>query len=293
MLPPISGSSTNPSERRRHRRISVLQSATLKMNDLPDSPCEIRDYCRSGVFASLEINDARIRMLRQHIGNPVAINFVAACGKRTKNLFLQGILVRVANTGLGIAFDPPEQVEALRALDAALMKATPRHSQRHAPSELEQACIAALDACISELLYGLDEKIYDGLMEGMEGTGTGAEQSAFFEATVMLKDFALVATDFRARVLEQAIHHSVATEPESAQQPLGKLSLVNTQAFEDWLNLLAEAAKLEAIHAESLQELLPRLSRLAGVQLDAKHNPYGPAAVVTAFGATLNSTLSD
>lgn len=282
--PTLSGS-----ERRRFRRVPILQRALLEVPGIKPFPGEISDFCQGGVFLRLVGNLPRPGT--RWVGCPIQIRFVAERRSGHPTLGLAGKVVRVEPNGLGVAFQDPDASEALEALRevALAVNECPEPSP-----ELERACRAALESILPDVMWGFFRHVQDDLLDAARlAPGSSPEQAAYLSAIPMFGAHAEIAERFRERAMAQAGRLGGATADEPAPSEGGSLSLLEKETFEDWLNLTAEAARLDALFEEPLRTLERRLGG-GSATMEPKANPYGPTALCRAFHeATANLSLSN
>ncbi len=269
------------SERRRFRRIPILQRALLKIADGTPFPGEISDFCQGGLFLRLTGNPSVLKAGTQSIGCPIEISFVANHRPGHPKFGLSGTIVRVRESGLGVAFNAPETSEALEALHE-IARATETSTQPLAP-EFERTCREAFHRVLPEIMRHFSEHIRDNLLDAADHAETAAAQTAYFDAVTIFDDAPEIVEHFRAHALSQTEGHAVAASAEPERRDPKSLSLLEKDAFEDWLNLTGEAAKLDSLFEEPLRMLERRLGWVAETPGGAKYNPYGPVGLCRAF----------
>jgi diguanylate cyclase (GGDEF)-like protein len=278
-------------ERRRFRRIPVLQRALLEVAGSRPFPGEISDFCQGGVFLRLVGSPLALKPGERWIGRPIQIRFVAEHRASHPALGLAGTVVRVDGSGLGVAFNGPEASEALEAL-REVASAVNRSSP---PSpEMERACRDALEAILPDIMWGFFRHVQNDLLDAARlEPSNSLEQAAYLNAVPVFGAHAELAERFRERVMAQGGRQGGAAPDEQAPQEAGSLSLLEKEPFEDWLNLTAEAARLDALFEEPLRTLEWRLGGGTAV-MEPKASPYGPTALCRAFHeATANLSLSN
>lgn len=294
---------TYEEERRQQRRLDVLQAARLTTSAGAEFGCEIRNYCLGGMFLRLDaeqLDQAGIQNLQ--VGETIGVGFTPAVSPGDRAIRLDARLVRRSQDGLGIAFFGT-QLEATRALNKVAASLRTRHVIGKAyrgqdSKQLQDTCRVLLAPMLQEALNEFYVLIADRLVA----------------ASLQLTNFAErndMATAFGSlRVQESAALQAVGSHAEAAfarflgrkgarDKPVaaGKsaLSIVQTDEFEDWLNLTTEINKLESHFSIELAALAPRIERLFGRTFDRSSNPFAPSVielVAQAVKGDLNLSLN-
>ena len=272
-------------EKRRYVRRPTLQTARVHFGEGEPVPCEIRDYCQTGlyiVFPDEGTPDAAIPVL---VGHPVWVEFG---GGNTRAYRFGGRVARVSPNGIG-AFVPAMPEGALNAL----RKATTGAEQAQRPSGMaapgQPKAQALHQQCVSQLRNFLDATMQDFFAQvGTRLAQAGSEESSFLERSRYEHGAHEIAQ--RRSQIEDAFFTTVRERVgqvgplvESAETARSKLALVEEGEFEDWLNLSAVIRQTEADCVPQLDEFEQRYSLLAGKPIDRKNNPFGPEAIARAF----------
>ena len=282
---------TTGAERRRHPRIPILQNAVLKVTGRDEIACEIRDYCVGGLYLHLLAGTPSPLTLQIRIGEQVEICSVPDRASQPSHFAIYGRIVRLTHAGLGIAFDAQHAQSALNALDAVAKKPD-RLSREAIDPNIERACQNELVELAKEAFRTFLERMEAGYLKAADQVKSGVEQTSFFDAIATLNGAKSLANEFAEKVKAQAVQYAIIAAPEP-DQPSETLALVNAEAFEDWLNLMGEAARLEAAHDSSLRTLEGRIARLSGWPMDGKNDPYGPLALMNAFREVIRGQSLD
>ncbi len=191
---------------------------------------------------------------------------------------------RMSDTGPGVAFDGPQACEALEALHE-IARATASNPERQTPPAHEQACQRALDAVIPKIMAKFFDRILTDLLDAADRAESTLHQTAYFDAVTVFKNNRGIGERFRAEVLRQAASDDAGDDAEPDDPRPETLSLLEKEPFEDWLNLVGEATKLETVFEAPLRVLDKRLSSSPSPHAtdEAKKNPYGPLALGRAF----------
>jgi diguanylate cyclase (GGDEF)-like protein len=280
--------------KRRHDRHSVVQRVTLSSTNR-ETACVIRDFCEGGVFMEGVEHQGHSDLCHTSVGEPVVIRFAAQGGIETYRLV--GRIAHVSGRGVGVAFLEPPPVGALSALQeqsARTSAAVPDRAgnMSEADDALRGNCIRVLDEALREVLADFFGQIEPALINAAQQAETNAIQGAYFDAATLLKvNRTALERDFLSRVREHAEHMADGQTPwvqSDPATPTEGLSLVDNQAFEDWLNLSEQVVRLEHEHEEAICTLERRFSTLVRRGINHKNNPYGPSVLGHAFRASLS-----
>ncbi|NJD08765.1 MAG: DUF1631 family protein [Methylococcaceae bacterium] len=270
--------------RRRHPRIRIVHAATIVWRGDVRLRCEILDYCRCGIY--VHVNDAaEFRIVAGHEGGAVEVRFGRGRRGFDPESSITGKIVRITATGLGISFEEQAAADALAVLDA-IADSGPATGAGRMP-DIEQACRRALDGCAGDAINLFLSRIQAELFRAADRARSGSEQSGYMDAIATLKHPDQLASDYLKRVKAQAEQYRITIHTETDLSG-DSLSLVETDVFEDWLNLLAEITRLESAHEQSLRALESRIARFSGRSINPKNNPYGPAALMAALRESLH-----
>jgi EAL domain-containing protein (putative c-di-GMP-specific phosphodiesterase class I)/GGDEF domain-containing protein len=272
-------------DQRLQMRFKVLQAARLKTAAGQELACEIRDFCLGGMFLRFDNpqEDAPIvSAMKENEGLEISFTPPPAIGKQTFRL--KARLARRTADGVGVAFIGTP-IDATRALNkiAASMRAQRMVTKRYQGMDskaLQESCKSLLEQAVQDAIsefYGLiEEKL----------SASAVRSTNFAERNEMMDAFAQI------RIHEMKVHQGMRShvlealdqvlkpkkKPEPATDKPG-LSIVQTDEFEDWLNLTAEINKLEGRFSLELTALEPRLEKLYGRPIDRGTNPYGPSVI--------------
>ncbi|MDP2253331.1 MAG: DUF1631 family protein, partial [Thiobacillus sp.] len=283
MAPSSSGSVSK--EQRRHARQATLQTARIRFGEGAAISAEIRDYCPTGLYVAFAGDGTPDAALPALQGAPVQVAF--AVGDSGMFRF-NGQVARIAPGGMGIfvAAMPEDALQALRTASERLA----RPDSAWAASDLgPQQAQAPQLACTSLFRSFLDEVLQDFFQHAVERLGeAGQDESSFLERTrydygaqELLKRRDRIKDDF-FKAIRGRIQH-IGPAEASAGAATNKLALVDEGEFEDWLNLSAVIKQIEEGIVPLLYAFEQRYSRLAGLPLDRKNNPFGPEVICRTF----------
>ncbi len=296
--PAVPGGDMSPSSvpnKRRHVRERVRQDGQVCFQGGRSLACEIRDFCAGGVFLRLKPG------LRFAAQRDVRVTVQFGCEGGSGSFQLPGRIAHVTDQGLGIAFleaPPPAALAALR--DKAAVPAPGRAAgMEGGEAEIQlgavgMICRQALEAQLSPVLADFFAEVDSVLLDAAEHAGTNAEQAAYFEAMSLLKAHrGEIEQRFSHHVLQQAETFEIPPSEPCDVSDGGQLGLVDSGAFEDWLNVNEEIAKVENQHLPELQRMELRFTWLAQREINRHNNPYGPCVIEHAFRSALSDLQLD
>lgn len=285
---------TREKERRLQRRFEVLQAARLKTISGKEYDCEIHDFCLGGLFLKFAAPGILSELDGVAENEAVDISFTPPPSVSTQSFKIHARLARRNAEGVGVAF-VGTPVEATRTLNkvAASMRTQRMIGKRYQgmdSRQLQEACKNLLGPAVQDAFnefYGL---IQDRL------SAAAAQLSNFAERNEMISAFDLIRLG-EASVRQVAQQHALDALEQFLKQKKapeilrGKtsLSIVQTDVFEDWLNLTGEINKLEAHFRIDLAALEPRIEKLYGRPLDRSTNPYSPSIMLHAARAAFEN----
>jgi diguanylate cyclase (GGDEF)-like protein len=274
-------------ELRRHARLATSQTAHVRFGEGGVLPAEIRDYCKTGLYVAFpgaRTPDAAIPVL---VGDSVQVMFTLSGAGEFR---CKGRVAHVSPGGVGVftAPLPEEMVKALRT--ASGHRAQPDSGKPDSGLDPQQVQVLQLE-CTSQFRSFLDAVMQDFFQRAIERLGeAGQDEPSFLERSRY--DYGVQELAQRRNRIEDgffnAIRDRIQTVGPAAGAPsdepvANSLSLVDEAEFEDWLSLSAVIKQIEAEVASPLGEFEQRYSRLTGMTVDRKNNPFGPEVIGHAF----------
>ena len=173
MVHPSSGAGSK--ELRRHARQATLQTARIRFGEGVAIPCEIRDYCQTGLYVSFLGEGTPDTAIPALVGAPVQVEFAEGAVSIFR---FDGHVARVEPSGVGIfvAAMPEGTLQSLRQESGRQVQSDFSRTGTLKPKQvqaLQQACTSQfrgfLDAVLQDLFQwsvarlgkaGQDELIY-------------------------------------------------------------------------------------------------------------------------------------
>ncbi|MDD5035262.1 MAG: DUF1631 family protein [Methylococcaceae bacterium] len=261
-------------------RQPVTQPAVLKLAESSYIPCEIRNFCQSGVFFKLSGPPPGIDLL--NIGANGELVF-STPDKKT-SFRIAGKVVHHSTVGLGFVFGKPASFAALRFLqEKALPPSRMEDSEEFTP--IREQCRLLLEAVLNYVLNKFHVHIETELLEQAQKSKTAAQQAPLLDAVVeMQKNGKRVCEEFLAHSLAQAgnfVVPDLGLHPEA--DALSAPIISRRVEFQDWANLIDRVFRLEDKHEAILPILNSRFCVLVRRDIDNFNNPFGPSVLCHSF----------
>ncbi len=287
-------------DKRLQKRFEVLQAASLRTASGRELACEIHDFCLGGLFlkfAGAQNDSATASDMNE--GDGVEISFTPPSAISTQTFNLKARLARRGPDGVGVAFigSPIEATRTLNKVAASLR--TQRMVQKRYKGMDRKPLQATCQTLLEETLAQAISEFYGLIQDKL--SATAAQSTSFSERNDLMGAFDKIK--MHETLAQQGIRQGVMTaleqlfklgkKPEPQREEAG-LSIVQTDEFENWLNLMAEVNKLEYRFSVDLAALEPRLEKLYGRAIDRSTNPFAPSVVEHAVQdvfESLNLTL--
>ncbi len=277
-------------ERRAFRREPARLAAQLQIPGTAPRPCTVRDYCLGGLLIGFP------PPMALSVGETVTVHCPLPPGGGTPHLDFRGRIVHADGDSAGLAFIDPD-LSALQRLQETIRELARQTASNGAvATDADQTLNPAdrprvVQECnhrVREILAPLIQRFYQDLNEALfqaaEDSREIAVQNANLQALSVLnrrKDAvqnAFLEAAERRLADTAAGRIGAATDAEPLAAPASdSLSLVEPQAFEEWLSITGLVGRVETEHREALTALTRRLSLVLGAPINDRNNPYGPA----------------
>lgn len=303
-----SGSGSGSHERRSFPRQPVSLAASI-VHPSGMRLVTVRNFCVGGVFLAIGEGThdqmGGVPPYQPKEQDLIQIRCkVPGEGDRQHQMTLKGRIARLESSGVGVAFVEPD-LDALRILQAfanrSAAKSATVTSQSGGPyggktgAEVVALCNALAEEQLQPLADAFLTAATERLFEKTGETRDVTEQNACFDGLAIINRG---KQEFRAGVLRHGRAQLGRIAPgkigaEPVEMPdelsLDQLSLVEEDAFEDWL---ADSGIVDSIYKsqhEMQKALEQRLSVVLESEIDRANNPYGPAF----FSQTLQEAVKD
>lgn len=280
-------------EKRRYARQPTAQSAHVRFGEGSAISAEIRDYCLTGLYLVFPGGQTPDEALQALAGTPVQVSFAAG---NTVVYRCDGRVAHASSVGVGI-FVPAMPEGALRAL--RLAGGPPGRAAARAPASaldsrdaevMKQACTSHLRGFLDAVMQDVFQEAGEHLREAGQEQFTFLERSRYeYGAEELARERGRIESGFFDTLRERVQHvEPVELDPRGAEgKP--RLALVEEAEFEDWLNLSAVIRPVETELAVQLDGFERRYSRLAGVSVDRRNNPFGPEVIGRTFQGAIQA----
>lgn len=274
-------------EKRRFARQPTLQTARIRFGEGAAVPSEIRDYCQNGLFVSLLEDGALDAALPSLVGTPVQVEFA---GANSTAFRCGGQIARVSPGGVGVFVTtmPEGALHALRSASVRLTQSDFSPKKARLTPQQAQALQLECTSLFRNFLTAVMQDFFQAAVERMREAGQDElsflERSRYdYGAQELMQRRSRIEDDFFNAIRDRIQDVGPGTEASSGAPAVNKLALIDEAEFEDWLNLSAVIRQVEADIALSLDTFEQRYSRLVGLPIDRKSNPFGPEMIGRTF----------
>ena len=296
------GISTAGMEKRAFKRRILRLKGVCSGPGATSREVEIRDFCPGGMLLAFSnrSGDKSPVYVPTH-GDIVHIRCTIPSFHDQPPIAFNGRIVRIDAEGAGLAFIDPD-LDALHSLhkiakQRAETASVPRRADP-APSEpvspgdqnkkaLLETCRRISEECSETLISAFVERAPERLTRAAEMAENITEKNAFYDASQL---FSQATESFKqsfckhvADILRQIPGAVDFNHPFDGGSSKPQLSLVEEDAFEEWLAYSDMVHKAEITCLEQLSDLTHRVGVLFHAPINKDTNPFAPAAFAKAF----------
>ncbi|MDR3390385.1 MAG: DUF1631 family protein [Sulfuriferula sp.] len=275
-------------QRRRFRRITVIQPASLSSPHTGSITGEIRDFSPNGVLFAANSPVGTGALLNQSVTIEFRPNLAMTTQYR-----IAGRVVRASELSVGIAV---EHFPADAYRDMVSLTNQPKRQAAAATPPLygkEQAA-AALAQChvqFKSFIAHVIEHFYNSL--GAKLAFSAEQAGSLEERWILHNAYPRVAAQrsqiTAAYLNDDYLNRDVADETaEAAASQSLSLSLVDVDEFDDWLAVSQMVNKLNQEYAFEVGKFESRYEVLVGTRLSTNANPFGPHYMFQTFRELLS-----
>lgn len=301
-----------PKEKRAFSRRMLRLEGVCSLPDAGSRKVEIRDFCPGGML--LSCNEPAAANQSQSSfpshGDVIEIRCTVPSAQGRTALQFRGRVVRIEGGATGLAFIDPD-MNALHILYDFAKKSQAETPSNHVPEPFQvqpgsgQPAQAILlggkqiaKACLGPMVSDFQEHILERWFTLAGIAQTVAEKNAYYDAVNIFKaQGEAFKRTFEAQMMKRLDAYSgqAAEKPQESFTwlPAKNLSLVEQDAFEEWLALSDVARKVEESCQAPLSDLGLRLEGLLKTSLDKENNPFWPDAFCKAFQEALKGFRLD
>jgi len=272
---PHSQAELRGAERRTFERHSIQLPAIFRNMDMEDFPCEIRDFCIGGMY--LLCTDRALGHAHSQNG-PISILCTIPTAAGEQQLSFQARIVRSDGLSCGVSFLNPD-LTALQALQDYAhqhpvsppqqppVDATGKHAGTKlvAYSALFDECRKLLTDQVTPLALMFVERCTERLFNTVDQLKRVQEQNAYFSALSVFERQGDVFVQAFEQDINTQLQQAHGTDGPGARAPeetilrQGHLTLIEDEAFEDWLAVTDLIDHAESHNQERLNALAQRL----------------------------------
>ncbi len=280
--------------KRAFNRIPVQLGARAHLADGRELACTIRDFSSGGMLLFYQdagdgsrcvpVTNSEVKVVcRVKSGDVKVLHFSGTVARHSES----GFALRLASADLPSLqlLQKVAVVQERRALEAAAQQQSTRQEKNQLNRadlvrRSDQLVLDDLEPMVNEFLGTVLQKLVDPAVYMQ-----AQNRNVFMEASgVLTANREALRLGFVRAAGEQLRDWRPQGEQAQEFTELGysadTLSLVNDDAYEEWLADTTTTDKVENEYAELLYEIGVRLSELHQVKIDNKNNPYRPALFV-------------
>ncbi len=272
-------------ENRRHERRLTRLDAVIRFDRGAAMRAEIRDYCRTGLYLAFPRDSSPDVALLALPGTSARVE--VAGDSEPQVIPLEGRVAHVSSAGVGVFVAAMPQA-VLEVLGRTAERLGLTGSLQSEPSGrihvLQQECTGLFRGFLNKVMEGFSLRGAAKLREAAQDEPSFMQRSRFvYAADDFLQRWEHVQENYY-NAMRDLLHGGHAGPIVPATVPVaGELALVGETEFEDWLNLSSVIGQIESDVALELKEFERRYSRLVGLPIDGKNNPFGPEAICLTF----------
>ena len=296
---------------RREPRIAIELDALVQANQGLPWACAVRDFSRSGMLlvraAQAHPGGRDVPGLEVRAEDEVQVHFaVPVQGEGAQNCRLRATVKRVSEDAIGLFLPAGMPLSVFRAMETcARMQARSRH-QRGSVEDFDAAHRRVIDAAASaevvpqvrrlaaRALPTLYKAFFDRAAEGLivlaRDADSDARQSALFDALNAVEGGAKNVARSAGRAvldhIENPRSRSILAEKAKKNDGAGgvdALSLVDLNAFEDWLAVADIISKADSRFADDFSTLCVQMGMLRAPWAEKDIMPLCPAVLSATF----------
>ena len=297
------GISTGGMEKRAFKRRKLRLKGVCSGPDATSREVEIRDFCPGGMLLSFQNakGGQKAPAYQPAHGDIVDILCIVPSFHDQPSIAFNGRIVRIDAEGAGLAFIDPD-LDALHNLhkiakqraEAAPMQrqsGLAHQSEAISPGDLNkkvllETCRRMSEECSEALIDTFIERAPEHLQRAAKMAVAISEKNVFYDASnILIQSTDPFKKSFRKhvhRILQQA-PGAVGSEQNNEGSEKPQLSLVEDDAFEEWLAFSDTVHKTEVACLEQLSDLTHRIGVLFHAPVSKENNPFAPAAFSKAF----------
>ena len=304
----------NAPECRAHPRIPIALVARVSGDGADELGCDVRDFCLGGLFlVAREFDGDYIVLGRKQVAvdDVLRVHFTVELEGEGVTYEVHARVAGVWGGGMGVEFIEPDpdavhalhrlshqQTQAGRPATRADPTGTGSVAEAARAAELLNECRSRLEQFLRRTTSALFSHAGEALFGAARDARSNVEQNELFDLIKAVEKLKPpIEKEFVDTLLEQYDHLGEPLpdrdSPTGEGGVGGRLSLVDTLNFNDWLTVKNILTRREPKYREVAYETLRRLSHLAGVEVDEVDNPVGINALCISFHDAMQNLGAD
>jgi diguanylate cyclase (GGDEF)-like protein len=282
---PISNKTT---EKRRYKRHDTIVEAVLAMEEATSIQCVILDFCEQGLFLQLK-QPTSIGLQK----GKIAKIYFSAHTESTKEYFqIEAQVARVADDGIGVTFENISDLtfNALgHSTNVGSIAAYSQNPNFFLTSSNQERFKDAFMNMLNNNLPALMSKFFSDAEDDQKKASECAEnfkevvaQTNLTWVLKMNKD-AIIAGFCRAMAAKIDFNGNKDARKKGIDTPASSLSLIEKDAFDDWLNFSTLVRKINAQYKSQLYQLELKISYVTCFPRYLVKNPIDPEHLCECF----------
>lgn len=276
------------SEKRRYKRLETKVEAVMAIEETTPIQCVILDFCEQGLFLQLK----RPSSMGLQKGKSAKIYFSAHIGSAKEYFQIDAQVARVADDGIGVTFEniSSSTFNALgQSTNIGSIAAYSQNPKFFLTSSNQERFKDAFRDMLDKNLPALMGKFFYDTEDSQKKASEYAENFKELTAQTNLtwalrtnKD-ALIAGYCRAVTAEIDFNSDKDQRKKGIDTPSSDLSLIEKDAFDDWLNFSTLVRKTNAQYKNQLYQLELKISYVTCFPRYLIKNPIDPEHLCTYF----------
>ncbi|WP_370690720.1 DUF1631 family protein [Methylicorpusculum sp.] len=272
-------------KRRRHLRYAIKLDATLVLSNGQNFSCEIQDFCSSGFLLSLHPSSQELQF---PANKRVQLRFSLNMDTDVRPVQLEVRVMHASANGIGVFIEsiPTEIFNALKNEVFKESGPTTHDLTESIEAKLHQDNLKQIKNWLDDELVGLLNSFFQRLDEDFKKSVHKISTSALEDLITTLKfNYDSITSEFCNSVFLNVDSMAGSSNRDNSLNPetMDKLSLVEKDDFEDWLNLSAVIRRLTKRFEYPLAQINSQLKRLFGHWARDVKNPISPDALCDNF----------
>jgi hypothetical protein len=275
-------------EKRRHKRLETKVDAVMSIGETTPIQCVILDFCEQGLFLQLK----QPTPIGVQKGKIAKIYFSSQTDSGKEYFQIDSQVMRVADNGIGVAFDniSVSMFNALtKSANAGLIAAYSKNPKFYLTSSNQERFKDAFRDMLDKNLpvfmrefFEDAEDVFEKKPEYAENFKDIAAQTNLVSVLRMNKD-SFIADFCHAVTAEIDFTGNKDERKKGVDTPHSTLTLVEKEAFEDWLNFSTLVRKINTQYKSQLYQLELKLSYVTCFPRYLIKNPIDPERLCECF----------